>query len=191
MIIYGASGHGKVVASLMGRAVTLFFDDNSEITEFLSYPVFQYDKNIKSDEKLIVAIGENIIRKRISLLVAHSFGQVMHSSVLIDDSVTIGEGSQILQASVLQAGTIIGNHTIINTSASIDHDCVIGDFCHIAPNATLCGNVSVGEGSFVGAGATVIPGVKIGKWAIIGAGSVIIKDVPDNAVVVGNPGRML
>jgi sugar O-acyltransferase (sialic acid O-acetyltransferase NeuD family) len=191
MIIYGASGHGKVIASIMGGAVTLFFDDNQNMKEFLNFDVLPYDENVSSNERVVVAIGDNIIRKQVVEKVLHSFGNVRHPRVLIDKSVIVGEGSQLLQGAVIQVDTEIGKHTIVNTSASIDHDCKIGDFCHIAPNATLCGNVSIGEGSFVGAGATIIPGVKIGKWAIIGAGSVILKDVPDNAVVVGNPGRML
>jgi acetyltransferase EpsM len=49
----------------------------------------------------------------------------------------------------------------------------------------------VGEGTQVGTGASIIPGVKIGKWASIGAGAVIVEDVPDFAVVVGNPGKII
>ena len=55
----------------------------------------------------------------------------------------------------------------------------------------MAGNVQVGEGTQIGIGASVIQGVKIGKWAMIGAGSVIISDVPDFAVVVGNPGKII
>ncbi len=47
---------------------------------------------------------------------------------------------------------------------------------------------AVEEGAHVGTGAIVIPGIKIGKWCTIGAGAVVVKDVPDNAVLVGNPG---
>ena len=65
------------------------------------------------------------------------------------------------------------------------------DFVHIAPNTVITGNVNIGEGTQVGTGAAVIPGVKIGKWASIGAGAVIIEDVPDFAVVVGNPGKII
>jgi acetyltransferase EpsM len=43
----------------------------------------------------------------------------------------------------------------------------------------------------IGAGATVTPGIKIGKWALVGAGAVIIENIPDHAVVVGNPGRII
>ena len=55
----------------------------------------------------------------------------------------------------------------------------------------MAGNVAVGEGTQIGIGAAVIQGVTIGKWATIGAGAVIIEDVPDFAVVVGNPGRVI
>jgi acetyltransferase EpsM len=51
--------------------------------------------------------------------------------------------------------------------------------------------VQVGEGTHIGIGACVVQGIKVGKWATIGAGAVIIKDVPDYAVVVGNPGRII
>lgn len=80
---------------------------------------------------------------------------------------------------------------IVNTGASVDHDCKIDDFVHISPRATLCGNVIVGEGTQVGAASVIIPGIKIGKWCTIGAGTVIIRDVPDYAVVVGNPGKVI
>jgi acetyltransferase-like isoleucine patch superfamily enzyme len=55
----------------------------------------------------------------------------------------------------------------------------------------LAGNVTVGEGSHVGIGASVIQGVVIGKWTVIGAGAVVLNDVPDYAVVVGNPGKII
>jgi sugar O-acyltransferase (sialic acid O-acetyltransferase NeuD family) len=97
----------------------------------------------------------------------------------------------ILHGAIVQAMAKIGNHVIVNTGAQVDHDCVIGDFAHIAPRVVLCGGVSVGEGTLVGAGATVAPGVTIGKWATIGAGAVIIAGIPDYAVAVGNPARVI
>jgi acetyltransferase EpsM len=97
----------------------------------------------------------------------------------------------VFHNSVIQAGAAIGSHCIINTSASIDHDCVLADFVHVSPNATISGNVTVGEGTHIGAGATIIQGVTIGKWCTIGAGAVVIRDVPDNATVVGVPGKII
>lgn len=97
----------------------------------------------------------------------------------------------IMQNAVVQSSSKIGKHCIINTSASIDHDCLIEDFVHISPNSALCGNVKVGEGTWIGAGSTIIPGVKIGKWSIIGAGSVVTKDIPDYSLAVGNRCRVI
>ena len=50
---------------------------------------------------------------------------------------------------------------------------------------------TLGKGASIGANATILAGIHIGKGAMIGAGSVVVKDVPDNAVVVGNPSRIL
>ncbi len=86
---------------------------------------------------------------------------------------------------------LVGKHCIINSNASVDHDCILEDFVHISPNATLCGGVFVGKCSHIGAGAVIIPGKRIGKNAIVGAGAVVISDIPDNAVAVGNPARVI
>lgn len=54
-----------------------------------------------------------------------------------------------------------------------------------------CKPVVIDDGAWIGAGATILPGVRIGKHAIVGASSVVTKDVPDYAVVVGNPARII
>ena len=113
---------------------------------------------------------------------------IHHTAICNIDS--IGTGSQILHGSVIQVGTKIGKHCIINTAASIDHDCVLEDFTFIGPNATLCGGVEVGECSFIGANATVLPYIKIGKNCMIGAGSVVTKNIPDNSTAYGNPAKI-
>lgn len=54
-----------------------------------------------------------------------------------------------------------------------------------------CKPVLIREYAWVGAGATILPGVSIGRHAIVGAGSVVTKDVPDYAVAVGNPAKVI
>ena len=46
------------------------------------------------------------------------------------------------------------------------------------------------EGASIGAGAVVLPGVAIGRWALVGAGAVVTRDVPEQALVTGNPARV-
>ena len=191
MIIFGASGHGKVVFSANPTETEFFFDDNPLITRFKELPVHVYDANFEKEQTVVVAIGNNKVRHTIVQKIKHIFTTVIAQSSWIDTSVNIGEGSQLLHGVIIQSDTHIGRHTIVNTGATIDHDCSIGDFCHIAPNATLCGNVSVGEGTLIGAGSVIIPGIKIGKWCTIGAGTVVLNDVSDHSTVVGNPGRTI
>ncbi|MDC0294816.1 NeuD/PglB/VioB family sugar acetyltransferase [Mariniblastus sp.] len=137
-----------------------------------------------------MAIGSNQIRQKIAdELVSFNvqYTHVIHPRAIVASSASIGGGSMILANAVIQLGTVVGMHVIINTSASVDHECKIANFAHVSPNATLCGNVSVGEGAHIGAGATVIEGMRIGKWATVGAGAVVIRNVDDYETVVGCP----
>ena len=192
IIIYGASGHGKVVASI-ARSCNLiidsFIDDDHNLTEFMGYDVHQQNKE---HLPVVLGIGNNKTRRSIVKRGEHSFYEaVIDNTSVIRTNHGIGEGTVIAAAVIINPDAIIGKHAIINTAAVIEHDCNIGNYAHISPNATLSGGVSVGEGAHIGSGAVVIPGISIGKWSVIGAGSVIIDDVPDYATVVGNPGRII
>jgi sugar O-acyltransferase (sialic acid O-acetyltransferase NeuD family) len=195
MILYGASGHAKVICSIIeskGDVVQGIFDDNPNLIILDSYNVLgKYNAQLFTNEKILISIGDNFIRKKVSTSISHQFGIAIHHNAIIDKIVEIGYGSAIFHNTVIQRGTKIGIHCIVNTSASLDHDCFIGNFVHISPNATLCGNIQVGEGTQIGAGATVLPNLKIGKWCKIGAGAVVTKDIPDYSVVVGVPGKII
>jgi sugar O-acyltransferase (sialic acid O-acetyltransferase NeuD family) len=195
MLLYGAGGHAKVIIDCLlsqQEQVSGIFDDDESIHHLMGIEVHNYYSEIvHTEDEIILAIGDNQTRKKLAGKISHSPGTVAHASAVISERATIGDGTVVFQHAVVQSGSAIGGHVIINTSASVDHDCAIGDFVHIAPGAILCGNVSVGEGTLIGAGTVIIPGINIGKWATIGAGSVITKDVPDNAMVVGNPSRVV
>jgi acyl-[acyl carrier protein]--UDP-N-acetylglucosamine O-acyltransferase len=78
---------------------------------------------------------------------------------------------------------------IVNTGATVDHDCRLGDFVHVAPGAHLCGGVTVDEGALLGVGCAVAPGVRIGAWATVGAAAAVVADVPAGATVIGVPAQ--
>lgn len=159
-----------------------------------------------SEVKLVLAIENNQDRKRVlQLILDHvmedvmakeirlRFPSVVHPRANVSKRLAspIGEGTVIMPGATINSCASIGRHCIINTNASVDHDCVLEDFVHISPGVSLAGNVSVGEGTHIGIGASVIQGIKIGSHCTIGAGAVIIRDVPDGAKVVGNPGRVI
>jgi sugar O-acyltransferase (sialic acid O-acetyltransferase NeuD family) len=115
-----------------------------------------------------------------------SFETVMDARATIK-SLPRAEGVQIMAGVVIQPGVTFGVNTLVNTGASIDHDCVIGAHVHVCPGAVLCGDVTVGDESVIGPGATVCRGVRIGDRVTVGAGAVVLDDVPDDAMVVGVP----
>ena len=186
MYLYGASGHAKVIIDILkanGVLIDGLIDDNPDVTDLQGYPVFHQKEN---PFPLIISIGNNGIRKRISERLIGPYGKAIHPSSVISPSATIGDGTVVMQGTIVQANAWIGKHCIVNTGASIDHECQVGDFVHVSPHCTLCGNVHVGEGTWVGAGSTVIQGVHIGHWSVIGAGTVVTKDIPDGVLVIGN-----
>jgi sugar O-acyltransferase (sialic acid O-acetyltransferase NeuD family) len=118
-----------------------------------------------------------------------AFMTIRHPSAVIGSEVALSEGCQVMAGSVLQCRVSLGENAVVNTRASIDHDCVIGAHSFIGPGAVLCGAVEVGDAAFLGAGCVVLPGVRIGTRAVVGAGAVVTRDVGDGVYVFGNPAR--
>jgi acetyltransferase EpsM len=194
--LYGASGHAKVVIEILEqqkKAISGLIDIDPALTSLLNYPVL-HDMPVNSLEneiKMIICIGNNATRKNVAGDFFVNFDTAIHPSANISLRSSIGEGTVIMASVSVNCDTVIGKHVILNTNCSVDHDSTLEDYVHISPNVALAGNVNVGEGTHIGIGACVIQGIKIGKWATIGAGTVVISDVPDYAVIVGNPGRII
>lgn len=193
MYLYGASGHGKVIAEIAEDKDILiegFIDMDQSKAKLLDYTVIHNVPNHYIEA--IISIGNNEVRKKIaSEYNSFQYLTLVHSRAIISGRASIGEGTVIMGGVTVNSEVSIGQHCIINTNASIDHDCIIENFVHISPNVALAGNVVVGEGTHIGIGTSIIQGIKIGKWCTIGAGSVIIRDIPDGATVVGNPGQII
>lgn len=188
MILYGASGHGKVIIEILeanGVKVDYVVDDNPEIHELLGYEV---RRNSGKYDDAIISIGSAQIRKKlVETLQVKNYPVAIHPTAIVSPRAKIGEGTVVMQGAILQTCVEVGKHCIINTGASVDHDCKLADYVHIAPQATLSGAVEVGEGTWIGAGAVIKQCIKIGANCMIGAGAVVVKDVPDGMTVVGVP----
>jgi UDP-2-acetamido-3-amino-2,3-dideoxy-glucuronate N-acetyltransferase len=125
----------------------------------------------------------------------------------IGDETRIGTFVEIQKGARVGARCKISSHTFICEGVTIESEVFIGHSVTFIndryPRATnadgdlqteadwSCQSTVVKKGASVGSGTTLLGGVTIGEYAIIGAGSVVTKDVPANAVVAGNPARIL
>lgn len=181
--IYGASGHGLVVADIArsnGYDEIVFLDDASE---------FKFSPELEKAD-IIIAIGENKTRQKISKKVEDAGFKIVnliHKSAVISESAVIEKGVVVMPNAVINAKACVKEGAIINSGAVIEHECVIGKFAHISPNVALAGNVRVGEFTHVGIGSSVIQGISIGSSCIIGAGSVVVRDIKDGTKAYGVP----
>jgi sugar O-acyltransferase (sialic acid O-acetyltransferase NeuD family) len=194
VILQGGGEHARVVLdALLSDKVKVagLFDPKYSGSLFGVPQLGKYNPEVEPGALAIVAIGDNRLRKEVVKQTRHDFTRAIHSSAVVSKFAEIGKGSMVLHGAIIQANTRIGSHVIVNTGTRVDHDCKIDDYVHLAPGSVLCGTVQVGEGTLVGAGSIVLPGIKIGSWTVIGAGAVVTKNVPDGAVVAGNPARIL
>lgn len=198
--VLGAGGHGRVVLDTLlanGIEITGILDAQAALSHVLGVPILggdDYLDNVSSANCFLVnGLGANpkTFRRRSIFTLMKSrgfrFKSFKHPSAILSNTVKIKEGCQVMAGVVIQPGVTLEENVVINTRASIDHDCIIRSHAFIAPGSVLCGNVTVASSAFIGAGAVVIPNIHIGENAIVGAGAVVTKPVPDGWIVAGNP----
>ena len=205
IVIFGSGGHCKVVIDIVEKEaqykIVGLIDPFQPIgKEVLGYKVIgdlQYLLEIQESVLGgIVAMGDNwkrfeTVNRIQEILPAFQFINAIHPSAQIAKNVTIGSGTVMMANSVVNSHTSIGNHCIINTKSSIDHDGCLQNFVTIAPGATLAGSVSIGEHSVISIGATVIHNRKVGSHTVIGAGSTVLNDIVSYVVAYGTPAKSI
>ncbi|MCT0217085.1 acetyltransferase [Synechococcus sp. CS-1330] len=212
-IIWGATGQTKVAYDILigeGAEIIHLFDNNPSVESplpgipishgpdgMLSFiDALRHQKLNPSDIDCIAAIGgtHGEARETMTLFMeSHGFKPrpLIHKSAIISPCANIGKNVQLLAGSIIGAFVSIGDYSIINTGANVDHDCTIGRNCHLAPRAALAGEITVEDNVFVGTNATILPRLRICAGSTVGAGAVVTKDVAPGAVVAGNPARPL
>lgn len=103
----------------------------------------------------------------------------------------LGVGNYLQEQVIIQAAVEIGDNSSIHMGTLVGHETTIGDTVFIAHGVSISGCCRIADGCLIGTNATILPRLSIGRWATVGAGAVVVRDVPDYAVVVGNPARVI
>ena len=206
IVIYGSGGHAREVAEIVvhahqeqGRPGLLgFLDDRPEREGdlVLGHKVlggFPWLLDHLGEFDLIVAIGDNSVRRRIAdraLELGATFGSAVSPLAHFSPACQVGPGAMIFPRVTVSTNVVVGAHVILGVHSSVSHDCRVGDFSFLCPGARLTGNVTLGDEVMIGTNACVIPGKSVGRGTTVGAGAAVVEDLPENVIAVGVPARV-
>ena len=110
---------------------------------------------------------------------------------IVADGTLAGHGIWVQAGATVVPTARIGNHVAVRSSAHVSHDVVVEDFVAIGIGVILCGYSNILEGAYLAPASVIRDGVTVGRFSVVGLGAVVVGDVPDHAVVMGNPARVV
>ena len=125
--------------------------------------------------------------------------------VVVLPGAKLGQDCNICSHCLIENDVVIGNRVTVKSGVQLWDGLRVGDDVFIGPNASFANDrfprsrqkpekflvTTLHEGASIGAGAVVLPGLQIGRNAMVAAGAVVTRSVPPNAVVVGNPAKIV
>jgi sugar O-acyltransferase (sialic acid O-acetyltransferase NeuD family) len=206
LVLIGGGGHCKacidvIEAANKFRIAGIVDMKEKKGTSVLGYNIFAVDEDlpalVSEYRNFFIAVGQTgsshrrqhlfTVLKRLKACLPAIISPFSYISKYAE----VGEGTIIMNGTLINAGVRIGKNCIINTAAVIEHDSVIGDHCHISTGSVINGECSVGEGALVGSNSVISNNLSIAKETIIGAGSVVIRSIEDSGTYAGVPVRKI
>jgi acetyltransferase EpsM len=211
LVILGGSGIGMIAASIAETTgeyeIAGFLNDvvdvGTMIGKYRKIPVIGKTEDLskllsQNDVYVFIAYvglqNEKKTFEKISSLAIPDdrFASLIHPTAIIPKGfVSLGKGVLIAPLAQLSPDSTLSDNCLMLANSFLGHDSYMDRFAHLATNSVVGANVHVGKAVHVGSNATVREKVTIGDYSLVGAGSVVLNDVPENAVVVGNPAKVL
>jgi sugar O-acyltransferase (sialic acid O-acetyltransferase NeuD family) len=207
VLIVGSSGHSKVIIDIFEKGglykIIGLLDSYRNIGEnTLGYKILGKEEDLPEllrtypHCKIFVAIGDNWVRHRVVSKVIKirpeiEFATAIHPSAQIGKNVKIGKGVAIMPGVIINSDSVIGDFVILNTKASIDHDCRMAEYSSLGPDVTTGGNVSIGEFTAISIGSIISHGVSVGSHSVIGSAALLTKNCENGVVMYGVPAKKI
>ncbi len=211
LVIFGGSGIGMIAASIADELGTYevigFLNDSIEfgnlVGKFKKIPVIgrtEKYKELLNDPDIYFFIAYVGLQKeretfqKISTfeIPPERWATLIHPTAIVPKNYCkIGVGVLIAPLAQLSPDTTICDHAILLANSFVGHDSTVDIFAHVATNGVIGANVHVGKGVHVGSNSTIREKIQIGDFSLIGSGSMVLDNVPENSVIIGNPGRVL
>ena len=208
LIIYGAGGFGREIASLIKT-----INDSNPTWNLLGF----IDDGVKAGTKNrygeVLGTGDflNAYSRPLSVVIAiatprHRLGIVNRITnpliswpnliapdvkILDEESLIIGKGNILFYSCRVSCDVTIGNFNLMNSLVSFGHDMKIGNYNVLMPNTRISGESEVGDLNFFGVNSLMLQGLKVGNNTRIGAASVIMRNTKDNYLYFGNPAHRI
>lgn len=204
MIVIGAKGHAKEIFEVLNENKLLeplyFFDnynknDNTTIFDRTILKSFKDVEIVFSDsKKFCIGVGNPYVRFSLAQKFINRGGSlesIISKRALIGKITNFQIGVNIMPFSALYNYSKIGKGVLINSFASVHHDCEVGDFTELSPGSRILGRSKVGAFCSVGANSVVLPDLEICDNVIIGAGAVVTKSIFQPGTYLGIPAKKI
>lgn len=201
--IYGAGAGGITIKEAVDLGnkfdVVCFLDDALDrAATHCGLPTFHSDQLNKllaaGVHGIAIAIASGNIRSRILIQlekICFPVVTVIHPQTFISPTATIGRGCFIKAGAIVETKTSIGDLCIIDNGVIVAHDNKISPAVHLAPGVVTGGYVQIGAKTIVGTGSSIATGTVIGENCIVSVGTAVTRDIPDNSVIEGVPGKII
>ena len=203
MILIGGGGHSLVVAGLAklcGFNLSGVLDVSSKCKAVLIGGLPYLGASISnlnniSDYVFACSIGSQTVTENRQKLFLEAknlgaqFPPLIHPTAFVANTAKVQEGAQIMAGVIIQEFAQVAENVIVNTSASLDHECSTGPHAHIAPGVTVSGCVKIGARCHIGTGAKIIQNIFIGDDVLVAAGALVVRDIKSNTMVKGIPAK--
>lgn len=201
IVIVGASGFAQEIKWLIDRINFVtpcwnflgYIDKKANVGNVIGDDAYlhSYSKELH----VVIAIADTALRSRLAEFFRDNrmlkFPNLIDPSVILSESVLMGEGNVICAGSILTVGVRLGDFCIMNLDCTVGHEVVMEDFVTVNPGVNISGNVRLAKGVNLGTGSQILQGRYIGANTVIGAGSVVLEDLPNDCTAVGVPAKII